>query len=44
MKRVMRQWHDGGEAERARAGYEKCLEIDAGLAEQAGFKQTVSDR
>jgi DNA-binding SARP family transcriptional activator len=44
MKRVLRQWHDGGEADRARAGYEKCLEIDAAAAQQAGYKLTVSDR
>ena len=44
MKRVLRQWHDGGDAERARAGYERCLEIDAAAAQQAGYKQTVSDR
>ena len=44
MKRVLRQWHDGGEAERARAGYEKCLEIDAAAAQQAGYKLSVSDR
>jgi len=34
MKRVLRQWQDGGHAERARAGYEKWLEIDAALAQQ----------
>jgi DNA-binding SARP family transcriptional activator len=44
MKRVLRQWHDGGDPERARAGYERCLEIDAAAAQQAGYKQTVSDR
>src|SRR6185436_12796312 len=44
MKRVLRQWHEGGDAERARAGYERCLEIDAVAAQQAGYKQTVSDR
>jgi ATP/maltotriose-dependent transcriptional regulator MalT/DNA-binding SARP family transcriptional activator len=44
MKRVLRQWHDGGDPERARAGYEKYLEVDAAAAQQAGYKLSVSDR
>ena len=44
MARMLRQWQEGGQTERARLGYEKCLEIDAAAAQQAGFKQTVSDR
>lgn len=35
MKRVLRHWQEGGEAERARAGYEKWLEIDAALVQRA---------
>lgn len=37
MKRVLRQWQDAGQAERARAGYERCLEVDAAAAQQASL-------
>jgi ATP/maltotriose-dependent transcriptional regulator MalT len=44
MARVMRQWNESGEAARARACYEKFLEIDADTAAEATFKESVSDR
>jgi len=40
LARVCRHWQERGEEERARALYEKCLEIDP----VAEFKLTVSDR
>jgi len=44
MKRVLRQWQESGQAEHARARYERCLEIDSTAAQQTGFDQPVSDR
>src|SRR5262245_9462415 len=44
MARAMRQWREEGEPARARACYEKCLEIDADTAAEAAFKESVSDR
>ena len=44
MGRVLRHWQDSGLAERARACFEKCVEIDPVATQQASFKQLVSDR
>jgi LuxR family maltose regulon positive regulatory protein len=44
MGRVLRHWQDCGLAERARACFEKCVEIDPVATQQASFKQLVSDR
>ena len=44
MKRVLVRWQETGQAERARARYERCLEVDPPAAALAAFKQTVSDR
>jgi transcriptional activator len=44
MGRVMRHCQDGGQAVRAHAYYEKCVEIDAGSAGGVIFKESVSDR
>jgi hypothetical protein len=43
MGRVLRQWQESGQRERARDCYEKCIELDSAAAQQAGFKQSVSD-
>jgi hypothetical protein len=40
----MRQWQDRGQPARARACYEKCVEIDADTVGRVSFKESVSDR
>ena len=42
--RVMREWQDRGQPARARACYEKCVEIDADTVGRVSFKESVSDR
>ena len=44
LARICRQWQERGEESRARALYEKCLEIDPLAANQEQFKPTVTDR
>jgi two-component SAPR family response regulator len=44
MARLMRQWQENGELARARAYYEKCVEIDADTASRVSFKESVSHR
>jgi len=44
MGRVLRQWQESGQRERARECYQKCLEVDAVAAQQDTIKQSVSDR
>ena len=44
LARICRQWQERGEDGRARALYEKCLEIDPLAANQEQFKPTVTDR
>lgn len=43
MGRVLRQWQQAGEPERARQCIEKCAEIDAAATQQTSFKQSVSN-
>ena len=42
--KLCRHWIDSGQQERARAFYEKCLEIDALAAPHELFKQSVTNR
>jgi tetratricopeptide (TPR) repeat protein len=44
LARVLRQWQESGQRERASHCYEKCLEVDLLAAQQANFKQSVTDR
>jgi ATP/maltotriose-dependent transcriptional regulator MalT len=44
MARAMREWQERGDSGRARAVYEKCLELDADTAGRVTFKESVSDR
>jgi LuxR family transcriptional regulator, maltose regulon positive regulatory protein len=44
LARVCRHWQERGDEARARAMYEKCLEIEPLSGRQGQFKQTVSDR
>ena len=44
MARVLDHWQESGQREYARDYYEKCVEVDPLAAQQASFKQSVSDR
>jgi LuxR family maltose regulon positive regulatory protein len=44
LARVYRHWQERGEEEKARALYEKCLEIDPLAARPEQFKPSVTDR
>jgi hypothetical protein len=44
LARVYRHWQERGDDARARALYEKCLEIDPLAAPPTQFKPSVTDR
>jgi DNA-binding SARP family transcriptional activator len=42
--RVLRQWQESGQRERALGCYQSCLELDPGAFEEPRFKALVTDR